>query len=172
MQNHEVADVLQGSQNAISALLSGLPEAAACWRPGPAEWSIQEVLGHLIETEQRSFGGRIRLILEQTNPQLADWDPEAVGRARDDNAREMRVLLAEFNALRSEGIALVRRLEPPQLERMARHPYIGSVSVRDHLYEWIFHDCDHLRQMHANLQAYVWPSMGSTQKFYPTPPGL
>lgn len=172
MQNHEIADALAGSQSAISALLGALPDAAARWRPGPAEWSIQEVLGHLIEAEQRGFGGRIRLMLEQTNPQLADWDPEAVGRARDDNSREMRVMLAEFNALRHEGVALIRRMEPQQLERLAQHPYIGSVRVQDLLYEWIFHDCDHLRQMHANLQAYVWPSMGSTQKFYPTPPGL
>ena len=82
------------------------------------------------------------------------------------------MLLAEFAALRTASLALAGSLTPEDLKRRGRHPQIGNVSVEDLLHEWVYHDCDHLRQMQANLQAYVWPAMGSTRKFYPIPPGL
>lgn len=37
--------------------------------------------------------------------------------------------------------------------------------VRDLLQEWVHHDRNHVRQALANVQAYVWPAMGNTQRF-------
>lgn len=171
MRNNEIADLLQGSQAAIAGLLGSLPAAVARWKASADEWSAQEVLGHMIETERRSFNGRIRQMLAEDQPKLADWDQVVVGQSRDDNAKELRGLRTEFDALRADSVALVRGLKPEQMQRSADHPYIGSVQVQELLYEWIYHDCDHLQQIRASLQAYVWPAMGSTQKFY-TPPRL
>jgi hypothetical protein len=162
----EVAAVLHSTLAATAALLGALPESAGRWKPAPGEWSIKEVLGHLIETERRSFTGRIRVILASPDPQLAGWDQEAVGRERNDSDRDLRALLAEFAALRTGSIAFAGGLQPDDLRRRGHHPQIGSVSVEDLLHEWAYHDCDHLRQMQANVQSYVWPAMGSTQKFY------
>ena len=167
----EVAAILQATLAALTSVLGALPKTAARWKPAPGEWSIQEALGHLIETERRSFAGRIREILASPDPKLADWDQEVVARERDDSGQELRGLLAEFAALRTDSIALAGGLPPGDLKRRGRHPQIGSVSVEDLLHEWVYHDCDHLRQMQANLQAYVWPAMGSTRKFY-TPSSL
>jgi hypothetical protein len=33
------------------------------------------------------------------------------------------------------------------------------------MHEWIHHDRNHLRQLLANTQAYVWPSMRNAQLF-------
>ena len=30
---------------------------------------------------------------------------------------------------------------------------------------WLHHDRNHVRQLFANVQAYVWPSMGNSQRF-------
>ena len=167
----EVAATLHATLVALTSLLGALPDAAARWRPAPGEWSIQETLGHLIETERRSFASRIREILAGPNPQFAEWDPDGVARERNDSAKELPALLAEFAALRTGGIALAGSLRPDDLRRSGRHPQIGSVSVEELLHEWVYHDCAHLRQMQTNVQDYVWPALGAAQKFYTPPPG-
>ena len=77
----------------------------------------------------------------------------------------MGTLLDELAALRRESIALVRGLGAADLGRGGQHPKVGLLRVGDLLQEWVHHDRNHLRQALANVQAYVWPSMGNSQKF-------
>ena len=35
----------------------------------------------------------------------------------------------------------------------------------DLIHEWVHHDRNHVRQVLANVQGYVWPAMGNAQKF-------
>ena len=58
------------------------------WRPAPKEWCVLEVVGHLIETEERGFAGRIRTILAEERPRFATWDPATVARERQDEQRD------------------------------------------------------------------------------------
>jgi hypothetical protein len=51
------------------------------------------------------------------------------------------------------------------LDRAGQHPTVGLLRVRDLLQEWVHHDRNHVRQALANVQAYVWPAMGNSQKF-------
>jgi hypothetical protein len=74
-------------------------------------------------------------------------------------------LLDELAALRRESAALVRALHAAELDRGGEHPKVGFLRVRDLLAEWVHHDRNHIRQALANVQAYVWPAMGNTQKF-------
>jgi hypothetical protein len=163
----EVAAMLQATLAAVTSVVGALPDVVASWRPATGEWCVKETLGHLIETEQRSFAGRIRAILANPEPQFADWDPDAVGRARNDHERDLRALLAEFTALRTAGVALIGSLQPDDLRRGGHHPQVGYLRVDELMQEWVYHDCDHVRQMLANIQGYVWPALGENiQKFY------
>ena len=49
--------------------------------------------------------------------------------------------------------------------RPGPHPTVGLLRVDDLLQEWVHHDGNHLRQILANVQAYVWPAMGNAQRF-------
>ena len=123
-----------------------------------------EVVGHLIETEERGFAGRIRTILAEERPRFSTWDPSAVARERQDEQRDPAQLLAEF-AGRRTAAALVESLTAADLARGGDHPEVGFLTVNDLLHEWIHHDANHLRQMLANVQSYTWPQMGNAQRF-------
>ena len=123
------------------------------------------MLGHLIEAERRGFAGRIRIILAGDTPALEAWDQDAVARARRDCERQWEALLAEFAALREDSATLVRGLGAAELARGGRHPKVGLLRVGDLLHEWVHHDRNHLRQILANVQGYVWPHMGNAQRF-------
>jgi hypothetical protein len=150
------------------------PEALLRWRPASDEWCWLEVVGHLIETEERGFAGRIRTILAEERPQFRTWDPSTVARERQDERRDPAELLAEFVTRRTSGVAIVEALTAADFERGGDHPEVGFLTVNDLLHEWIHHDANHLRQMLANIQTYTWPSMGNAQRFSapdPSPDG-
>jgi hypothetical protein len=160
-----VAQLLRAAATTIDAELAALPAAALAWHPAPGEWCVKEVLGHLIETEQRGFAGRIRVILAGDRPPLEGWDQEAVARARKDCDRDWTGLRDEFSRLRADSARLVAGLSPADLPRGGQHPKVGFLTVADLLHEWVHHDRNHIRQMLANAQAFVWPHMGNAQRF-------
>ena len=147
----EVADCLRGTVAALRAELGALPAPVLAFHPAPGEWCAKEVVGHLIEAERRGFAGRIRIILAGDAPALEAWDVDAVARARRD--------------CESDWTALVTGLGAADLARAGRHPTVGLLRVDDLLQEWVHHDGNHLRQILANVQAYVWPAMGNAQRF-------
>ena len=161
----EVAAALEAAMATLRAELGALPDRVAAWHPAAGEWCAKEVVGHLIEAERRGFAGRIRILLASERPALQAWDQNEVAAARQDCARPTAALLDELAALRRDSAALVRGLRAADLERGGEHPKVGLLRVRDLLQEWVHHDRNHIRQALANVQAYVWPAMGNTQKF-------
>jgi len=160
-----VALLLRAAAAMIQAELSALPASALVWHPAPGEWCVKEVLGHLVETEQRGFAGRIRVILSAESPRLEGWDQDAVARARGDCEREWAGLWDEFSRLRADSVPLVAGLSPADLRRGGHHPKVGFLTVADLLHEWVHHDRNHVRQILANVQALAWPHMGNAQRF-------
>ena len=161
----EVSSALRAAGAAIEAELTGLPPAVLAWHPAPGEWCVLETLGHVIEAESRGFAGRIRAILDHPGGEFQTWDQAAVARARRDCDRTPAAVLGEFLELRAASVRLVAGLSAGDLPKGGRHPSVGHLEIADLLAEWVYHDRNHLRQLLANVQAYVWPHMGNAQKF-------
>jgi hypothetical protein len=161
----EAAHLLTAATAFLVAEVSALPEQILRWHPAPGEWCVKDVIGHLIEAERRGFAGRIRIILDHDEPTFEGWDPPAVARAREDCEKDARALLDELAGLRADSVRLVEKLDARDLARGGRHPVVGYLRVGDLLHEWVFHDRNHVKQMFSNVQAFVWPAMGNTQKF-------
>ena len=161
----EVASLLESMRAAVAAEIVALSDEVLAWHPAEGEWCAKECLGHMVEAERRGFNGRIRLILKESEPSFPGWDQQAVERERQDCTRRAGDLLSEFNALRADSVALVRGLTDADLTRGGTHAKVGYVRVQDLIHEWIHHDRNHFRQLQANIQAYVWPTMGNCQKF-------
>jgi hypothetical protein len=96
---------------------------------------------------------------------LDAWDPPAVAEARRDDLRSGSELAAEFEALRTESLELLRSLRASDLERAGDHPEVGLLRVDELLGEWVHHDRNHVRQMLAVTQARVWGQMGNARRF-------
>ena len=160
-----VAPLLRATLATLTAEVHALLPDALAWHPAAGEWCVKEVLGHLIETERRGFAGRIRIILAGQEPQLESWDQNGVAAARRDCERDAPALLGELATMREDSARLVEGLSAADLARGGHHPSVGYLRVGDLLNEWIHHDRNHVRQILANVQAYVWPHMGNARKF-------
>src|SRR4051794_31598606 len=70
--------LLRATAEIVRAEAGALTADRSSWRKDPSSWCVNEVIGHLIEAEQRGFAGRIRAILASDNPRLVGWDQPAV----------------------------------------------------------------------------------------------
>ena len=162
----QVAESLRVTPALLRSIVATLPPELLERRPAPGEWSIKEILGHLIIAEELGLVGRIRALMASDEPTLALWDQVAIARERNDDARDARELLDEFEVTRERNLSLVRSLQPADLERGGHHPEIGYVRVSDFMHEWVYHDQAHLQQILQIVQQNVWPYLGNTQRFY------
>lgn len=161
----EVAALLESAVGAIRAEVEALPKAVTTFHPAEGEWSVNEIIGHLIEAERRGFAGRIKILLASKDPQLEGWDQIDVARGRRDDMKTAAKLVTELERMRAESVKIVRALKPGDLTRGGQHPKVGWLRVEDLLQEWVHHDRNHIKQILSNVQAWAWPHMGNAQKF-------
>jgi hypothetical protein len=161
----EISSLIHASGAALRAEAEALDDDALRWHPGPGEWCLNEVLGHVIEAEQRGFAGQIRRILEKPGRPLPTWDQEIVARERRDCERSGHALMVEFSELREEGIATLLALQPEEVQLAGEHVDVGTLHIVDLMHEWVHHDREHLKQAMTIVQALAWPHMGNAQRF-------
>ena len=160
----EVGALLEATPVMLRVQLDRLDDRVLCWRPAPGEWCIKEVIGHLIETDRIAFWGRIQHMLEEDYPTLGGMDVNAVAAARRDDEWPVNELLNELSALRAEIGPMVAGLGPDDLARTGRYPKFGDLSVQDLVYEWPFHDANHIKQIQNIIQAWTLPGMGEAMR--------
>jgi len=173
LATEDVARLLESTCALIDGEIKALSDEDARWHPAPPgdlagwgrPWCVNEVIGHMIESEKRGFFGRITRTLEQDRPHEEPWDQIAVARERKDCERMASSLFMEWMGIRHRSVEMVKTLSDGQLVRTCRHGKVGELSVRDLLHEWVHHDRNHTRQLLANVQLRVWPHMGNAQKF-------
>jgi len=135
------------------------------WHPAEGEWCLNEVIGHILEAEERGFRGRIERIIEQPGRDLDNWDPPTVANERRDCERSGAKLIAELVSERARSVGLLRGLRDDHLSLSGEHPAVGELRVGELLHEWVHHDRDHVKQALAITQAYAWEHMGNTRRF-------
>ena len=160
MELPQVASFLRATPPILRALLGDVDRAALIWRPAPGEWCINEVVGHLIESDRQAFMKRIRGMLEAEKYEILPVDADAVAAKRHDNESEVLDLIDELERQRKTNTEWVLTLSPDDLKRAGEYRPHGELRVADFVYEWVYHDCDHLQQILNNLKKQVWPYMG------------
>ena len=162
----QIATLLRATPQTLNNELGGLGSEAMRWRPGPAEWCINEVVGHMIECDLHGFAGRIQTILNEDNPLLPAWDIAGTVARRRDCERDGLELIAQLETMRQENTRFITDLTPELLARAGSHPNVGVLCVRDLIFEWIHHDRNHVKQILSTVQAYIWPELGNAQRFF------
>lgn len=132
--------------------VQGLDAATLHFRPAPGEWSILEVVGHIIDVSTL-WPSRIRHMLASENPALAAVDPAWV-QQRDYQNKQPAFLIQTLAEGREEFVAFMRTLRGPQLERTGMHPTRGQLTVAQAVAALADHDRIHTEQIEGNLAAY------------------
>jgi DinB superfamily len=120
-------------------------------RPQPREWSVVEILAHLLDGEV-ALGFRIRKVAAEPGAAIAAWDQEQWTPGLRHRRADPGTALAAFTALRADTVALVRRLAPAQRRAPGKHPEYGPLDINQMLHHWAEHDLLHLEQIQTTLK--------------------
>lgn len=163
----QVVALLKATPQTLRRHLSPLDNTILNWHPKPHERSINEIVIHLIESDQHAFASPIHQMLANDLPELESWDVHQVTVGWYNDDRDILELLAELEVMRHEYATMVSSMRPGQLARSGFHPAVGEVRVVDYVFDWVYHDSRHIQQILHRIQISAWPKMGNLRHFTP-----
>lgn len=129
----------------VMAALGGITEEELDAREAPGEWSPREVVHHLADSEI-ACALRIRMILAEERPQIANVDQEQYARVLFYD-RPVETSLAAFKAARESSLTIVKRMTDAQWGRSGTHSVSGRYSAEDWLRICALHAYEHAEQI-------------------------
>lgn len=140
--------VLARTPGVVRAMLSGLPDTWTTPNYGPNTWSAKEIVAHLIFGERTDWIPRLRIALQHRESR--PFDPfDRAGHKDILQSHTLAELLALFERERAASLEALSatKLTEADLDRTARHPALGVVTIRNLLAAWVVHDLNHLAQI-------------------------
>lgn len=136
---------LRGNIGALYGYIDDIPPTFWHQRPDPKEWSIIQILCHLLDSEKHNERKRLQLILEQENPFIVQPDlPGPDIRVCNEDAYEV---LHSFIDARQETIKLINGFTAEDWNKTARHSIFGLTTMLEMAHFTAQHDRLHLRQL-------------------------
>lgn len=127
----------------LDAMLKRIGEEDARQRPTPDQWSLSDVLNHLIYVEGK-YQARLKRVVDEECPHVPVIEP-------DETAHNLQIpprqLLAHFGQARSTTLQFLENLSMGQWQRPAVHPDLGQTTLRFLVQYLVDHDTEHLSQM-------------------------
>jgi hypothetical protein len=168
---HPALDHLAQTPDIIRALLSGVSEQQASWKPATDRFSIAELLEHLSHIEAHYFRDRFDQILAADNPEFEPYETNAIFAAGTYSGREPEESMAHWEEQREANLEMLCELDPIMLTRRGRHTVLGSFTLEHILNEWALHDLGHIRQLAELVRAQLYfPGLGPFQADYSLKP--
>jgi DinB family protein len=150
-QRNNVYAALSSQVDELHAALDSLSDPQACFKPGPQEWSIKEVMGHLNDVE-RVFSYRLLRVSRGDATPLPGFEQEEYVRAAGFDRYALSDLVSEFEYVRRANIIAIQHItEAAMNSRGMASGY--PVSARALIYMLIGHVDHHM----ASLQEKYLP---------------
>jgi len=146
MKFETLYDELQYSTEMIRALISGISQEEARFKPSPETWSILEVVCHLYDEEREDFREHLDFVLHRQDEEYHAIDPQGWVAERRYNERDFAHMQETFFAERRHSLEWLGSLPDPDWETTYTSEY-GSVSAGELLACWAAHDNLHIRQL-------------------------
>lgn len=132
--------IQQGQQ--IFSLIHTLNDEEAAYRYAASKWSVQEVLGHLIDTE-RIMAYRALCISRGEKKSLPGYNQDEYVNHADFSSRSLQSISTEYDALRNANISMFSSFNEEQIQRKGTANQT-EVSVRALAYIIAGHEKHHL----------------------------
>lgn len=134
-----IAALVADSQGRLVEVVSGCDEAAASRSPGPDEWSMRELVRHVIAAE-RGVTALVETLARSQRPQGERRTGSMAGDA------PYTTLLGELRATNERMLAAIRGLPAEtDLVATAAHPFFGELNCKEWAAFQRVHDEDHIQ---------------------------
>ena len=146
----ETIHALRLTPELLAVAVKNLTPEQAKKQPAEGEWSVLEVVCHLRDVEEVSYG-RFRAIRDSDNPVVYGADANALAIQNNYRADDLHKALAAFSEKRATLVAELAALSPEQWLREGRHVSNGPLSILNNSLHAAWHDVNHLGQIARQL---------------------
>ncbi|QBD76446.1 DinB family protein [Ktedonosporobacter rubrisoli] len=135
----------------LTRLTASLEDKILDSRSAPDEWSIREILAHLVDDEMFVMRTRLERMIKEDSPHLVSNDEKRWYSQRNTARDGINELLQDFAIQRTASQNILTFLREEEWSREAYHPEIGQITVEALLTYWVEHDLVHIQQIEHNL---------------------
>ena len=115
MDASKLIQQLEMNTERFRALVAGISDEQARWRPDEQAWSLLEMICHLHDEERLDFRVRIDTILHHPGEEVPPIDPPGWVSEHHYAKRDLQTELEGFIAERQKSIAWLKSLEAPPI---------------------------------------------------------
>jgi hypothetical protein len=116
-------------------------------RPREHAFSLVEQVCHLRDVEEEGYTLRIRRLLREDNPELADFDGAKVAQARDYRKQDLTLALNALDLARRQNVAVLADLPTEALHRRGRMAGVGEITLERLATMMLEHDASHRQEL-------------------------
>lgn len=145
---------LAHAQPQLRLMVLPLTDAQLRFRPAPHEWSISEIVGHLIDTEQL-LRYRIERMCQYDQPLIIPMDQDESVRQHGYQHADVPALFVQLSNQRQHTQHYVASLPISALGRTGWHAQGGLWQVATTVNYLARHDYLHHQQIRQNLAAFT-----------------
>lgn len=156
MPDNNRALKIESYGNAYTVLTEALeqfPKEMWHFKLSPDDWSIQELVVHITDSEANSFARCRRFIAEPGSDVIA-YDETQWARALHYHSQSAEVALELFKWLRLASYNLIKDLPEGVWANTVYHPENGIMTMDDWLDVYERHIPEHVAQMRLNYEAW------------------
>lgn len=137
----DVIKTLEAQMSETQGLLRALPASSSTYRYAPGKWSVNEVIGHIIDSERIFAARALRFARNDATP-LPGFEQDDYVRNSKFDAYPVAELASELDSVRRATVFLFKHLEEPAWMRrgIANN---AEVSVRALAYIIAGHELHH-----------------------------
>ena len=147
---HAALTALTAFPAELRTLVAGISDDDAQRMPAPNEWSVVEIIGHLIDIDPLQID-RIDRILAEERSQFVRFDPDAAVTAAGYGRRTLADVVAAFTDLRRATVDGLSTIATDELSRVGVRYTGQEVTLGQLLTSFAAHDQTHAQQIRAIL---------------------
>jgi len=142
--NRTIIDEFEAGGPILRRAVAGLTAHELKARPGPGDWSIQEIVIHLADSDEIAIDRMKRIIIEGNPSQL--WaDETAYIEHLFPHEQSLEDALTLFETGRRQFARVLRKLPDAAFERHGTHNKKGRVTLAEMVDSYAGHVNDHMK---------------------------
>jgi uncharacterized damage-inducible protein DinB len=142
--NRAIIDEFESGGPILRRAVAGLTPDELKARPGPGDWSIQEIVIHLADSDEIAIDRVKRMIIED-NPTLLWADETAYIQRLFPHDQSLEDALTMFETGRRQFARVLRKLPDSAFERHGTHNKKGRVTLAEMVASYAGHVNDHMK---------------------------
>jgi hypothetical protein len=150
----------------LPAVVAGFSDEDLRWKPSESDWSVLEIVRHLLDEETGDFRRRVRATIVMPEQPWPEIDPQGWAVERKYNEGSATDAAMRFAAERKASVAFLLGLDEGVWTTAYQHPKFGPITAGDLLAAWAAHDALHLRQIAKRMYQLAERDGGDCKTIY------